>query len=423
MMGKFTILLFAVLTIGAYGWITVYPNAREVQDQLQAAVDATLKRPGMEWASAEVDGQTAIVSGHAPSAAVRDEALGVVLTAAGAGGPLMGGIVEVVDRTSVASLQPQARVRAPAVAEPLVSKAIEIERVAVPAVRTPFIWRVSSSGGAAVLAGSVPNEAVRAALMQQARQLFSVVDDTMTIAADPPAGDWQAAAQLALAQLTRLERGTAELADARLSIQGDAVDAGAVASVQAALSQLPAGYQGKQQLTYKKAAVAEPAPAPVQRQEPPAPVQPQEPKVEPASPPVVEAMARAPVPKPGAAAADCQQQIAGAMGKATIRFTMQSAEIEKASLAQLDRIAKVLKRCGDVRVLIGGHTDAKGREAYNRSLSLDRARSVRDYFAGAGVPRERIQVAGYGSGRPIATNETEDGRARNRRITFEVSEP
>ena len=412
-MGKFTILLFAVLTIGAYGWITVYPNAREVQGQLQATVNAALSRPGMEWSSAEVDGQVAIVSGHAPSVAVRDEALKLVLTAAGPGGPLMGGVVEVVDWTSLASSPARAREYSPAATEPAAPKRVEPERAAVPAVRAPFIWRVSSSGSAAVLAGSVPNEAVRAALLQQARQLFTVVDDAMTVAADPPAGDWKAAAQLALAQLTRLERGTAELADFRLSIQGDAADAGAVAAVQAALSQLPAGYQGKQQLTYKEAAVVQPAP-----------VQPQKPKVEEsAPPPVVEAMARAPVPKPGAAAAECQQQIAGAMGKAVIRFAMQSAEIEKASLAQLDQVVKVLKRCGDVRVLIGGHTDAKGREAYNRSLSLDRARSVRDHFASAGVPRERMQVAGYGSSRPIATNETEDGRTRNRRITFEVSEP
>ena len=413
-MGKFTILLFAVLTVGAYGWITVYPKAREVQDQLQATVNAALSRPGMEWSAAEVDGQTAIVSGHAPSVAVRDEALKLVLTAAGAGGPLMGGIIEVVDRTSLASLPPRAREEhSPAAAEPAAPKRIEPERAAVPPVRTPFIWRVSSSGGAAVLAGSVPNEAVRAALLEPARKLFTVVDDAMTIAADPPAGDWKAAAQLALAQLTQLERGTAELADFRLSIQGDAADAGTVAAVQAALSQLPVGYQGKQQLTYKKAAIVEPAS-----------VQPQKPKVEEsAPPPVVEAMARAPVPKPGAAAADCQQQIANAMGKAVIRFAMQSAEIDKASLAQLDQVVKILKRCGDVRVLIGGHTDAKGREAYNRSLSLDRARSVRDYFAAAGVPRERMQVAGYGSSRPIATNDTEQGRTRNRRITFEVSEP
>ncbi|HRW59637.1 MAG TPA: OmpA family protein [Defluviicoccus sp.] len=412
MMGKLTILLFAVLTIGAYGWITVYPNAREVQDQLQASVNAALSRPGMEWSAAEVDGQTAIVSGHAPSLAARDEALNLVLTAAGDGGPIMGGVVEVVDRTTVAGLQPRTRERSPAAAEPVVPKGTELERSAVPAIRTPFIWRVSSSGSVAVLAGSVPNEAARAALLQQARQQFTVVDDAMTIATDPPAGDWQAAAQLALAQLSQLERGTAELADSRLSIQGDAADAGAVAAVEAALSKLPAGYHGTQQLTYKKAAVAEAAPVP-----------PQKPALEPAPPPVVQAMARAPVPKPGAAAAECEQQIAGAMGKATIRFAMQSAEIEKASLAQLDRVAKVLKRCDDVRVLIGGHTDAKGREAYNRSLSLDRARSVRDYLAGAGVPRERMQVAGYGSSRPIATNETEDGRTRNRRITFEASEP
>jgi|GEM_PF-2348134 len=411
-MGKLTILLFAVLTIGAYGWITVYPNAREVQDQLQASVNAALSRPGMEWSAAEVDGQTAIVSGHAPSLAARDEALNLVLTAAGDGGPIMGGVVEVVDRTTVAGLQPRTRERSPAAAEPVVPKGTELERSAVPAIRTPFIWRVSSSGSVAVLAGSVPNEAARAALLQQARQQFTVVDDAMTIATDPPAGDWQAAAQLALAQLSQLERGTAELADSRLSIQGDAADAGAVAAVEAALSKLPAGYHGTQQLTYKKAAVAEAAPVP-----------PQKPALEPAPPPVVQAMARAPVPKPGAAAAECEQQIAGAMGKATIRFAMQSAEIEKASLAQLDRVAKVLKRCDDVRVLIGGHTDAKGREAYNRSLSLDRARSVRDYLAGAGVPRERMQVAGYGSSRPIATNETEDGRTRNRRITFEASEP
>ena len=412
-MGKLTILLFAVLTIGAYGWITVYPNAREVQDQLQASVNAALSRPGMEWSAAEVDGQTAIVSGHAPSLAARDEALNLVLTAAGDGGPILGGVVEVVDRTSVAGLQPPARERSQAAAEPVVPKGTELERSAVPAIRTPFIWRVSSSGSVAVLAGSVPNEAVRTALLQQARQQFTVVDDAMSVATDPPPGDWQAAAQLALAQLSQLERGTAELADTRLSIQGDATDAGAMAAVEAALSKLPAGFHGTQHLMYKKAAIAEPAPMP-----------PQKPALEPAPPPVVvEAMARAPVPKPGAAAAECQGQIANAMGKATIRFAMQSAEIEKASLAQLDRVAKALKRCDDVRVLIGGHTDAKGREAYNRSLSVDRARSVRDYLAGAGVPRERMQVAGYGSSRPIATNETEDGRNRNRRITFEASEP
>ena len=171
-MGKLTILLFAVLTIGAYGWITVYPNAREVQDQLQASVNAALSRPGMEWSTAEMDGQTAIVSGHAPSLAARDEALNLVLTAAGAGGTLMGGVVEVVDRTSMASLQPRARERVPAAAEPVVPKKTELERSAVPAVRTPFIWRVSSSGSAAVLAGSVPSEAARARFASYCSQVM-----------------------------------------------------------------------------------------------------------------------------------------------------------------------------------------------------------------------------------------------------------
>lgn len=451
-MGKFTILVFALLTVVGYGWITAYPNAREVEVGLQTAVDAALKRPGMEWASARMDGQTAILTGVAPTPAAQDKALSLVQTAAGTGGPLWGGVVVVDDRTSLASTPPPPS-QAPRKAERSQPRPVEPEKPAVVAVKTPYVWRVSFSGSAAMLAGAVPNETVRSALMQQARQLFAVVDDTMVVTPDAPAGDWQAAAQLALAQITQLERGTAELTDLRLSIQGDAMSAGAAAAVEAALKGLPPGYQGKQQLSVKQAAIVppvqplqqpvqmpvqqpaqlpvpQPVPQPVQQPVPqpvqqpvPQPVQLPKPREESPPPPVVEAMAKAPVPKPGAVAAECQQQITSAMGKATIRFAMQSAEIEKASFSQLDQVVKVLKRCGDVRVLIGGHTDAKGREEYNRNLSLERARSVRDYFASAGVPRERIQVAGHGSSRPIATNETEDGRNRNRRITFEVSEP
>ncbi len=88
----------------------------------------------------------------------------------------------------------------------------------------------------------------------------------------------------------------------------------------------------------------------------------------------------------------------------------------------LDGAVETLKRYPDLRFEIGGHTDNAGSEDYNAGLSERRARAVNDYFASRGIDESRMTVRGYGETAPIATNDTEAGRAQNRRVSLRVIE-
>lgn len=104
----------------------------------------------------------------------------------------------------------------------------------------------------------------------------------------------------------------------------------------------------------------------------------------------------------------------------SVHFEFDSAKLTGDARARLDRVAEGLNAQPGMRVEIIGHTDALGSDAYNDKLSLARASSVREFLVYRGVGRDRIEVAGRGEQEPIADNETEEGRARNRRVEFHV---
>jgi len=99
-----------------------------------------------------------------------------------------------------------------------------------------------------------------------------------------------------------------------------------------------------------------------------------------------------------------------------VNFITDSAELTAESKGTLDRTVASLKRWPKVRVEIGGHTDAVADDAYNLELSQRRAESVRSYLIRAGIAADRLEAKGYGETRPIAPNDTDAGRARNRRV-------
>jgi outer membrane protein OmpA-like peptidoglycan-associated protein len=108
---------------------------------------------------------------------------------------------------------------------------------------------------------------------------------------------------------------------------------------------------------------------------------------------------------------------------AYINFKFNSAEISGADpVPILDDIARILRENPDIKLKITGHTDSIGGDEYNARLSLLRAEAIRDYLGGRGVAGERVIVEGKGESQPIDTNDTETGRARNRRIEFGVIE-
>lgn len=102
-----------------------------------------------------------------------------------------------------------------------------------------------------------------------------------------------------------------------------------------------------------------------------------------------------------------------------IRFDKGSAELTAAAMAMLDEAAKGLNGQAEIVVEVAGHTDAQGRADYNLMLSLLRAENVRRYLIDKGVSRYRLFVEGYGETRPVAPNDTEEGRAQNRRVDLD----
>ncbi len=104
-----------------------------------------------------------------------------------------------------------------------------------------------------------------------------------------------------------------------------------------------------------------------------------------------------------------------------IYFKTGSAELDKDSEPLLDSGADIAKRCPSVKFEVEGHTDSIGSKGFNQVLSEQRAKSVVDYLSAKGVSPERIHAVGYGDTRPVAPNNSEANRAKNRRIEFKVT--
>jgi OmpA-OmpF porin, OOP family len=125
-------------------------------------------------------------------------------------------------------------------------------------------------------------------------------------------------------------------------------------------------------------------------------------------------IAAAPLPSTTAAPAvvvDCNKIMDGV----AVAFEVNSARLSRSGQQALQQTIKCLKS-GNYQV--GGHTDSDGNPRSNAKLSLARARAATAYLISQGVPARKLRAIGYGQAQPIASNKTEQGKARNRRISF-----
>lgn len=120
---------------------------------------------------------------------------------------------------------------------------------------------------------------------------------------------------------------------------------------------------------------------------------------------------------------ECEAEISEIQTARKITFEPGSATIDASALGIVNDIAEVLKRCGDLRLQIAGHTDSQGRQEMNLSLSQQRAQSVLAALRDRDVLTARFDAKGYGETKPVADNETEEGREANRRIEFRLIRP
>jgi outer membrane protein OmpA-like peptidoglycan-associated protein len=104
-----------------------------------------------------------------------------------------------------------------------------------------------------------------------------------------------------------------------------------------------------------------------------------------------------------------------------ILFDFSSAELKPASKASLDKLDVVLTKYPDTNIEVQGHTDSRGSDEYNMGLASRRADAVASYLKANGINAARVSVKPFGESAPIATNETEEGRAQNRRVNFLIT--
>ena len=103
-----------------------------------------------------------------------------------------------------------------------------------------------------------------------------------------------------------------------------------------------------------------------------------------------------------------------------VLFDVDSAALKPQAQSVLSQTADVMIRYPDSDLLVKGHTDSTGSERYNQELSERRARSVRNFLIAKGVASQRITAIGFGKTMPVASNETSEGRAQNRRVEIEI---
>ena len=103
-----------------------------------------------------------------------------------------------------------------------------------------------------------------------------------------------------------------------------------------------------------------------------------------------------------------------------VTFATNSYSLEPQFLRTLDRIADSMVAFPDSLIDVYGFTDSTGSVGYNQRLSEQRAQAVANYLIGRGVAAGRIRSQGYGVGNPVASNDTEDGRSRNRRVEIKI---
>ena len=99
-----------------------------------------------------------------------------------------------------------------------------------------------------------------------------------------------------------------------------------------------------------------------------------------------------------------------------VNFATDKTDILQDSLPQIDQVIELLKNAPELRLAVNGHTDNSGDAAHNKRLSEGRAQAVVKAIVGNGIDAARLEAKGFGDTQPVATNDTDAGKAQNRRV-------
>lgn len=124
---------------------------------------------------------------------------------------------------------------------------------------------------------------------------------------------------------------------------------------------------------------------------------------------------------PGAEVNRVGEGVVLVLGENSVNFETSKSVLTNVAKANLDKVVPVFQSYPDTDIVIYGYTDSTGRLEFNQKLSEDRAAAVRSYLVSKGLATSRFQTKGMGPNDPIATNETVEGRSKNRRVEFTIT--
>ncbi|NJC87389.1 MAG: OmpA family protein [Desulfuromonas sp.] len=106
--------------------------------------------------------------------------------------------------------------------------------------------------------------------------------------------------------------------------------------------------------------------------------------------------------------------------KSDVLFDSGSASLKPGAYQEINRVSQVLTQYPETRIMVAGHTDSDGSEAFNQDLSVRRAEAIRNALVSQGVSTARITTAGFGESQPVADNNTAAGKQLNRRVVITI---
>ncbi len=364
-MGNFSkwvwgLVIIAVMAL-LVGWLAPAPiGAKANSTEMGNTVQTALNDGGFGWASVDMSGNVARLQGEAPSEVAKTAAIAVAKDAEC--GKCADRRWHVVD-----------------------ASALTVEKI-IP-TQIPYTFRGALGGdGRVVLNGYVGNEDDLGRLQADAKALFAdnLSAFNVKIAKGAPQLDWYAVAKAHLSGLAKLKSGEFAITDMDSLLSGEAESADVRASINTLLAGLPDGFNGASKINVENAA------------------------------PLVIGQLKS--------EDACQDLFNELKGENKINFAYDKADVDGgASTALLDSMAVAAKQCSSFHVTVGGHTDSNGPAEYNLNLSQQRASAVEAYLIAQGVASANITAIGYGEAQPIASNDTPQGAAKNRRIEFKVT--
>ena len=259
---------------------------------------------------------------------------------------------------------------------------IEVMAVEAP-IAAPAAYRLGAAfdGKRLALSGVLPSEAARAAIRAALARDGLTLDDRTKLDAAAPDGAFTDAAIAGLRGLTRAVSGTLALEGRTLTLDAIAADAAAQTAIRRMLADIPAAYDWRATIGVAGAAPAAPDAS------------------------TADSPARA-----------CQIAISEALAASPVVFASASAELPDSAEPLVAKIAETAATCPDARLEIAGHTDSSGNAQKNVALSESRAAALEAALIVRGVDAARLTAKGYGATRPIAANDNDEAKAKNRRI-------